>query len=118
MSSNNLTKTLLSNMMKVIETPRAMAAKAHAGPSILDLTPEIRNMIMAYLFEYKEKIRLNYSEDQEVVLSKKDKPALRPPIPVKTDAYLSILYSNNIFVFGKKPEDHLENLGMLDLCAN
>jgi hypothetical protein len=133
MSSNNPTHTLSLNMTKVIDIPRIMAAKAHTGPSILDLTPEMRNMIIVQLFEHKEKIRLNYSEHEVVP----DIAAQYLPIPEKIDAYVSIgdginlllscrqlyyegasiLYTNNTFVFGKKPEDHLEELGVMDLCA-
>lgn len=107
-----------------VDIPRTKASKAHIGGSILDLPGEIRTMIYVHLFEHKESIRFEYSEDQEQATSEDNQDEEIIPSSctlVKSDAFTSIygginlllscrqiydeaasvLYSNNSFVFGK-----------------
>jgi hypothetical protein len=127
-------------MTKVIDIPRTMTAKAHSGSSILDLPPEIRNLITANLFEHDEKIRINYCEDQDLVIDTRfhyDNKSRMAPTVVESNAYLfikkginfllscrqvyheaaRILYSDNTFVSGKSADDYVERIGQVVIAA-
>ncbi|KAF7569307.1 hypothetical protein PtrSN002B_003122 [Pyrenophora tritici-repentis] len=93
-----------------IEIPRTRAATNHAGPSrFLDLSAEIRAMIMANIFESAEPIRLEMKYTLPDIpdifdddLSEDEEDDSRPPqtfmVPVQTEKYRDICKGITLFL--------------------